>query len=145
MRWYAARADVYARAMLGSMIPSYLVPTVRSALTAGGIPSNAITDAGDVDAAVLISGFVKGAEVRTQFSPPVYIATKDLFAKPGAAQQPSPLLKRLKPTIVLDTNSGKSVIAPYGVADRSGKMRLGTVLGGAALALFLGGYFIGSR
>lgn len=131
--------------MLGSMIPSYLVPTVRSALTAGGIPANALTDAGDIDPAALISGFVKGAEVRTQFSPPVYIATKDLFVKPGQAAQPSPLLRQLKPTIVLDTNTGKSVIAPYGVADRSGMKRLGLVLGGGALALFLAGYFTGSR
>lgn len=106
-------------------LPAALVPALRSALQSQGFPRASITEAGDIDPAALLSGVFHTIEFRTNASPPVVIKTAELQVSGPS----NPLLAFLKPTVILSSTAGRTVIAPYGAAG-DGTLGLVAVVGG---------------
>lgn len=93
------------------VVPPSLVGAARALLQAQGVSPYAISDAGELDGATLVSAGFDRVEIRTRFTPTVAI---DLRSPPDPENER--LLREVQPSVVLTGRAGRAVIAPYGLA-----------------------------
>lgn len=105
------------------------------------ILSTAIPAITSGDPAAALSKIYSTIELRTRVTPNVVVRVADL-GKPGG--KPHPLVKWLKPTLVLKGQAGTKIVAPHGAAPEKGGAATGLAIAGGILGgVFLLGYVLG--
>lgn len=86
-----------------------------------------------------LPNLIESIEVRSAFSPPVTLTIKDVLK----AGPPNPVVKRVKPTIIIKGGIGQQVIAPGGVVGPDEWKRNVAIVGaGVAVAAVAGTMFL---
>lgn len=109
------------------------MPPIQDLLQSQGFPRAALRPDGNFDLSLIASGLYDQAEVRTTLSPPIKLGIRELLAD----GPPAPIVRLLKPTIILTGRAGRLVIAPGGEAGINGGYSGAALLLSATAALFL--------
>lgn len=128
------------------IVPPLFVGPARSLLQSQGLPTQVLTDAGEIDAEGVLSIAFDTIELRTRLAAPVRFPIQGGPSDPETAV----LLKEIQPAITFSGRAGRYTVAPYGNPTTiSGAIRragplVGLGLGAALLGtLLLGGAIFG--
>lgn len=99
-------------------IPVILVEPLRQALMTQGFPRETVGNDGTINPAGFLAGSFDSMQIRSNITPNIDISTAELLKDDGKGG--NPLLRYIRPTIVLTGKGGTSVIAPYGPAQSGG-------------------------
>lgn len=95
-----------------SAIPAVMVPSVRAALYAQGLPPELVTNEGTINPSGLLASIYDTVEFRSAASPTVKVSTRSLV---DANAPSNPLVQWLSPSVAFTAADGQVVeIAPYG-------------------------------
>lgn len=95
---------------------------------------------------------IRRIEIRTAFSEPLIYSgndVADLISGGGSSAADDSVLAKIKPTVIIETTSGRQIIAPGGIvaADEYKKTQMKFALGAAGVlgAAFFVGFLVGRR
>ena len=97
-------------------LPSWAISPVRDVLATQGLPRESITDAGDIDAALLATSLIDTVTIRTNITPELTVDLRSIASGPS-----SPITRALQPTLVLKGRLiGTRMVAPHGNSQGGG-------------------------
>ncbi len=115
------------------LVPTSLVPTLRTLFQTQGIDPSAVDNNGNVDPQALLALAFDQVEIKTNATPTMTMNLKG--PSDPATQQ---LLNQLQPTLIFSGPAGRAVIAPQGAAGAAGGDWFSTLTSKAGIGIAAG-------